>query len=258
MEEVRIIDTTMDNVRDFGVCGYRNEKRAGYPEKLGWLEKRFREGLKLKTLVLDEGGNQGMIEYIPGEYCWRPVEAEGYLFIHCLFVGFKREYKGKGYASLLIEDCLEDAKKLGKHGVAVVTRKGSFMVRKKIFLKHGFQMVDRAAPDFELLVLKFDDGAPDPRFKDGLEGRAAGYGKGLTIIRAQQCPYTVKNVKEIVDFAEKEYGITAKVIDLKSHQEAQDSPCAFGSFCMIYDGKLVAHHPISKGRFKGIIRKVMG
>jgi len=258
MEGVRIIDTTMDNVRDFGVCGYKNEKRAGYPEKLDWLEQRFREGLKLKTLVLDEGGNQGMIEYVPGEYCWRPVEAEGYLFIHCLFVGFKREYKGKGYASLLIEDCLEDARRQGKHGVAVVTRKGSFMVGKEIFVKKGFQLVDRASPDFELLVLKFKDDAPDPGFREGLEERAARYGKGFTVIRGFQCPYTVKNVNEIVDFARKEYGVTVKIIDLKSHQEAQDSPCAFGSFCLLHDGKPVAHHPISKGRFKGIIKKTMG
>jgi len=93
-----------------------------------------------------------MIEYIPGEYCWRPVEAGGYLFIHCIFVGFKREYKGKGYASLLVDDCVLDAKKDNKLGVAVITRKGSFMAVKELFIKNGFEAIDTAPPDFELLV----------------------------------------------------------------------------------------------------------
>ncbi len=41
------------------------------------------------------------------------------------------------------------------YGVAVVTRKGSFMVDSRIFLKHGFEVVDTASPDFVLLVKKF-------------------------------------------------------------------------------------------------------
>jgi hypothetical protein len=69
-----------------------------------------------------------MIEYIPGEYCWRPVETSGYIFIHYIFVGFKRAYKGKGYGLLLLDECLKDAKVGNTHGVAVVTRKGAFIV----------------------------------------------------------------------------------------------------------------------------------
>ncbi len=38
----------------------------------------------------------------------------------------------------------------GMKGVAVVTRKGSFMAKKDIFLKKGFHVVDLAKPDFEL------------------------------------------------------------------------------------------------------------
>ena len=92
-EKIHIIDTTSDNIHDYGVCGYKSMKRPGYPEKVAWLEDRFKEGLKIKTLYSEEDGTQGMIEYLPGECCWRPVEADGYLFIHCLFVGFKKKYK---------------------------------------------------------------------------------------------------------------------------------------------------------------------
>ena len=110
MEKVKIIDTTIHNILDLGICGYKNINRAGYPEKIEWLKKRFQEGMKIKTLYSKKDGTQGMIEYIPGEYCWRPVDAGGYMFIHCIFVGFKKEYKGKGYASLMVEECLKDAK----------------------------------------------------------------------------------------------------------------------------------------------------
>jgi len=257
MEGIEIIDTNADNVLEYGVCGYKNIKREGYQEKIRWLKERFPEGMRIKTLYSDEGGTQGMIEYIPGEYCWRPVEAGGYMFIHCIFVGFKRAYKGKGYGSLMLEECLEDARKENMHGVAVVTRKGSFMAGKDLFVKSGFEVVDKAPPDFELLVKKFDRNAATPEFKGDLEKRPGKYGRGLTIIRADQCPYTVKNVREICDTAEKVFGIKPTIIDLRNCEEAQDSPCAFGSFCMIYDGTVIAHHPISKTRFTNIMNKIL-
>lgn len=257
MENLRLIDTTAGTVLDYGVCGYKNLKRPGYPEKIEWLKNRFKEGMKVKILYSDINGTQGMIEYIPGEYCWRPVEAVGYLFIHCIFVGFKRQYKGKGHASLLVDDCVLDAKKGNKHGVAVVARKGSFMAGKELFIKNGFKAIDTAPPDFELLVKKFDVHAPSPKFKGDMAQRLSQYSNGLTIIRADQCPYTVKNVKEISTTAKTTYGIEPVVIDLKNCEEAQNSPCAFGTFCVIYNGEIIAHHPISNGRFKNIMRKIL-
>ena len=95
-----------------------------------------------------------MIEYIPGEYAHRPVDAKGYLFIHCLFVGFKKVYKGKGFASLLIDTVIEEAKNNEKHGVSVVTRKWLLYGKKRyIYQKKGFKLCDKSKPDFELLVI---------------------------------------------------------------------------------------------------------
>lgn len=255
--EVEIIDANSDNILNYGVCGYRNIKRAGYPEKISWLKDRFLEGMKLKILHSYSDGTQGMIEYLPGEHCWRPVDADGYLFIHCVFVGFKKEYKRKGYASLLLDECIKDARGENMNGVAVVTRKGPFMVGKDIFLKNGFEVVDFAPPDFDLLVKKFNEGAPNPKFKKGMEKKLEKYDKGLTIFRADQCPYTVKNVNEIKETAIKKYGIKPKVIDLKNSKEAKKNPCAFGTFGIIYNGKIVAHHPISDTRFQNIMNKEM-
>ncbi len=256
MEGIKIIDTNSENILKLGVCGYKNLNTPGFPEKVEWLKKRFTEGLKIKTLYSDKDKNQGMIEYIPGEYCWRPVEADGYMFIHCIFVGFKRAYKNKGYASMLLNECLKDAKKENMYGVAVVTRKGPFMAGNEFFLKNSFEIADKAPPDFELLVKNFNKKAPTPKFKEGMEKRLASYGKGLTIIRADQCPYSVKNVKTIVETAEKKLGIKVNLVNLKNHKEAQKTPRPFGTFCIIYDGEAIADHPISNTRFINIINKI--
>jgi len=253
--DIEIIDLTPENIKDYGVCGYKDlEKNLELRKKIDWYAEYYPKGLRIKALLSDEGGYQGMIEYIPGTYAHRPVDVDGYMFIHCLFVGFKKEFKRKGYGSMIIEECIKDAKKGGMKGVAVVARKGSFMARKDIFLKKGFTVVDKAKPDFELLVLKFDEDFEDPKFRE-MDKSLQDYKDGLYIIRSVQCPYTEKNVNEMVETAENKYGLKAKIIDLIDVDEVQNSPCPFGTFCIIYDGEIISHHPISNTRFENIMKK---
>jgi len=82
MEKISIIDTNADNMLKYGICGRKNIKRAGYPEKVDWLKDRFKEGLKIKTLYSEKNGTQGMIEYIPGEYCWRPKDKHMFIIVN--------------------------------------------------------------------------------------------------------------------------------------------------------------------------------
>ena len=103
---------------------------------------------------------------------------------------------------------------------------------------------------------KLNKNAASPRFEGKWEERLSQYGKGLTIIRADQCPYTVKNVREISETAEKACGVEPNIINLKNCEEAQNSPCAFGTFCIIYNGEMVAVHPISNTRFANIMNKI--
>jgi GNAT superfamily N-acetyltransferase len=254
MAKLKIIDLNLDNITDFGLCGYKNIKQEGYQRKTDWLKKRFQEGMKVKILESPEDGTVGMIEYVPGEDAWRPVDAKGYMFIHCIFVVFKK-LKGRGYGSALVEECLKDAKSHKMHGVAVVTRKGTWMAGKELFVKLDFEVVDTAPPDFELLVKKLKKSAPSPRFKGDWEKRLAKYGKGMTIIHSDQCSYNAKFIKEIVETAQKTYKIKPKVIELKSSKQAQDSPSPFGISALILDGRLVADHPISNRRFINIMEK---
>lgn len=252
---MEIIDLNRDNIANYGVCGYKDiKKHKELRNKIAWFNEYYPKGLRIKAVISKKGGYQGMLEYIPGENAHRPVEAEGYMFIHCIFVGFRKEFKGKGLASALIDECIKDAEDKGMLGVAVVTRKGPFMVGKDIFLKKRFQMVDTAQPDFELLVKKFKQESKDPKFKKSNED-LKGYNKGITILRSVQCPYTEKNVKAIVESAENTFNLKTSLIDMEDAKEVQNSPCAFGSFCLIYEGEILSYHPISKTRFENIMRK---
>jgi hypothetical protein len=140
-------------------------------------------------------------------------------------------------------------------GVAVVTRKGSFMANSHLFLKMGFTQVDKLAPDFSLLVFKFDPAAKDPSFKSGIFEKLENYQEGLTIIRSVQCPYTEKNVHAMLETAQSKYKLKTQLIDIKDAKQAQETPCAFGTFCLIYEGEILSHHPISHTRFESIISK---
>lgn len=255
MTDNRILDLTPDNFADYGICGYKDAKKhIELRKKIEWFKEYYPKGLRIKIVLLKNGGYQGMIEYIPGEYAHRPVNAKGFLFIHCIFVGFKKEFKGKGYASFLIDECIKEAKNAKMQGVAVVVRKGSFMAKKDIFIKKGFIEVDKADPDFELLALKFYPREFNPSFRK-MKKQLEKYQNGLFIIRSVQCPYTEKNVNAILDSALKNFNLKANLINLEDSSEVQNSPCAFGTFCIIYDGEIISHHPISNTRFENIMKK---
>ena len=177
-----------------------------------WLKKRYAEGLRFKVLRSREFGDIGMIEYAPGSHAWRPVEAEGYLVIHCLMVNGK--HKGKGLGALLLDSCLRDAKKSKCRGVAVVTSSDSFMAGSDLFIKAGFVSVE-SIPPYELLVKKFKKAAPDPRFIVERERVLKRYKKGLTILAADQCPMVPKCVKDIAE-ASRALGLKPKVVRVRS------------------------------------------
>ena len=256
MTDIQIIDLTPENIANYGVCGYKDvKKHKELRNKIEWFNEYYPKGLTIKVVLSETGAYQGMLEYLPGNLAHRPVNAENYMFIHCIFVGFKKEFKGQGYASSLIDACIEDAKEKKMLGVAVVTRKGAFMVGNEIFIKKEFDIVDTAKPDFNLLALKFDVKSKNPSFKTANLNDLSEHKDGLTIIRSVQCPYTEKNVNAIMESAKNKFNIKTNLINLLDSKSAQETPCAFGTFCMIYNGEIISHHPISNKRFENIMTK---
>jgi len=75
-------------------------------------------------------------------------------------------------------------------------------------------------------------------------------------MRSAQCPYTEKNVNAIIDSAKK-MNLKIKLVDLQDADAAQSNPCPFGTFSIIYNGKIISHHPISNTRFENIMAKII-
>jgi len=242
-EQYRIVDVDGSNVEQEGFFCYKSKpKSEGYQRKLAWLRQRFEEGMRIK--ILYEGARSvGTIEYLPGEVAWRAVEAPDFLLIHCLWVVGKG--KGKGYGSLLLDECFEDARRSGKQGVVMVSSRGNWLANERIFLKNGFVSVGEAPPAFKLLVKEVRPG-PAPSFPANWDERAAAFGPGATIVYADQCPYMPDAVSQALD-AFHECGVEARAVRLEDAETVRrESPSAYGVFGIVYRGKLFAYHYLGK------------
>jgi hypothetical protein len=142
------------------------------------------------------------------------------------------------------------------NGAAVMVREGPWLADRRLFLANGFTPVDTAPPDYQLLVCKFKNSAANPAFRKDWEKKVARYSKGLTIIRSSQCPHITKFASDIAEAAE-EYHIKPKVVDLASCREAQNAPTPYAIFALIYNGRLVADHQVSRTRFRNIMNQLI-
>jgi GNAT superfamily N-acetyltransferase len=236
---MRILEVAPAEAERLGFfCKMSQPQNPGYLRKLAWLEKRFAEGLTIRLLDLSQGG-RGFIEYLPGEYAWRPVNAAGYMFIHCLWV--VGSSKGKGYASRLLNECIADARRQHMKGVAMLARKGNWLLSPRFLSHHGFETAARAGPDFELMSLRFGK-ADLPTMPANWEARARRFGAGLTIVRTDQCPYLDDGVNNALKVA-RSRGIKARVVELRSAAEVRRrAPSPYGVFSLVLDGRLLSHH----------------
>ncbi len=241
--KTKIIDVTADNVSETGFFCYMSKRKTeGFRRKLEWVKKRFTEGMRIKMFQLPL---RGFIEYIPGEYAWRAVNAKRYMFIHCLWV--VGQSRGKGLVTLLLNECIKDAKKSGMHGVAMVTSERDYLVKNKFLFKQGFESVDKAPPTFELMVKKFGN-FPSPSFSGDWKKKMERYGKGITVFRSDQCPYIVNYVKAVKEKA-KELGIKCQVVELNSSRDVRNlAPSAYGVYGIVLNGKILTYNNLMKNK----------
>ncbi len=240
----RIVDVNGDNVDEFGLLCFKSKKNTdGYKDKLAWTRRRFDEGLREKLLLVDEGKKSGLtargfIEYIPGKFAWRGISADGYMVIHCLWVVGR--HRGHGYGSELLKLCLDDAKDMD--GVAVVTGK-TWLPGSGLLVKNGFKKVGVMPADCELYAIRFNAEAPWPKFNVPPGDLGARYAQGLTVFRSRQCPYTAGSVYELQKECER-MRIPFRVLNMETCAEAQMCAHPYGTFCVLFDGKVISYRPI--------------
>lgn len=245
---MKIVNLTPENAFEHSFFCIKNTKEQGFKAKLDWFEKRVNEGLKVKVIYADDGKQIGFIEYVPAEFAWRPIKANGFLFIHCIMV-YPNKYRESGAATSLIDDCIAEAKEKGLNGVCTFTSQGPWIATKKLFQKSGFKKIAKKGR-FELMVLKFKADATDPAFIDW-ETELQKY-KGWNLLYADQCPWHTKGVDALVKSAS-EKGLYLKLKKISTSAEAKKMPAGFGVFALVKDGKLLEDHYISKRRFETII-----
>jgi len=251
-----LVDVDAANLDTLPCCGVKRLDHEGRRQKTCWLKTNFKRGAKAKVLLDANGRQCGYIEYLPGEFAWRGVDAAGYLFIQCVFT-YRRQYQHRGLARAMVEACVEEAREAGSNGVAALTREGPWLAGPALFLSCGFESVASAPPDYQLLVRKLRPSAPDPAIKGDWDKKLKPYAKGLTIVRSTQCPHIAKFADEIMEAAEKEYGLTPRVVEIASCRQAQQAPTPYAVFAVIYNGRVLADHPISRTRFRNIMRKIV-
>lgn len=246
--EYQIVDVNAANVDSVGSFCLQSKKHTeGYKAKVEWMKRRFREGLRYKLLLVNEGAKRGFrargfVEYIPGEFAWRGISAEDYMVVHCIWVVGKN--KGKGYGSKLLQECLNDAKAAGLKGACVVTSDKTWLPKKGLFIKNGFELAD-AMSGFELYAKRFKPDAPLPKFNSISQSRLEKCGDGLVVFKSDQCPYSTASVRHIEELAG-EMTIPFRVERIENCKQAQSLMHPYGTFSVLYSRRIVTHRPIGK------------
>ncbi|NJO68734.1 MAG: GNAT family N-acetyltransferase, partial [Bacteroidetes bacterium] len=171
-------------------------------------------------------------------------------------MSYAKDLQHKGYGKMLIDSCYDDAVAAGMAGVAVVTSGDSFLADRDIFVKNGFITIEKAPPKFELMIKKIRKDALNPSFKGNWDSKAEKHSHGLSIYYSNQCPMVSKWVNEMIDYADT-YKIPTSVFEINDHIAAQECPSPYGTFALIYNGKLLASRPVSGGSFAITMNKLL-
>ena len=246
---MELVKLTHDNIdQEHICCAISSSKDVQVLSKKNWLKERLDEGL-----VFLKGSVRGkcFIEYIPAEYAWAPIQAEGYMYIDCLWVS--GQFKGHGHSNLLLNACIEDSKAKGKKGLVVLSsrKKMGFLSDPKYMEYKGFKTADISDPYFELLYLPFEEGAEQPRFHSTVREHSA-LPKEFALYYTNQCPFTAKYVPVLEEMARARSAVF-QAVHIQTREAAQSAPSPFTTFSLFYDGQLVTHEILSEKKFDKIL-----
>jgi hypothetical protein len=248
MEYVRV---TKDNIeREHICCAISSNKDQQVVSKKAWLAERLDEGLVFLKSV--ERG-KCFIEYLPADAAWNPLEADGYMYIDCLWVS--GSFKGHGYSNDLLTACAEDSMGKGKKGLCILSaaKKKPFLADPK-FLKHkGFSVCDESDNGIQLWYLPFDQSAEKPVFRDCAKHPRTEE-SGYVLYYTHQCPFTAKYVPVIEKLAE-ENGVPFRSVHITDRRSAQQAPTPVTNYALFKDGRYITNEILSEKKFMKLTGK---
>ncbi|MBQ8987359.1 MAG: YoaP domain-containing protein [Lachnospiraceae bacterium] len=279
MEYIRV---TKDNLeKEHICCAISNNKDIQVSSKKAWLADRFDEGLVFLKSV--ERG-KCFIEYIPAENAWVPIDANGFMYIDCLWVS--GSFKGHGYSTDLLDACITDSKEKGMKGLCILAsaKKKPFLADPKFLKYKGFKVADEADNGIQLWYLPFEEsageqgasgvsqrtclrdavcaepkasrttcpaGADAPAFKDCAKHPRIDE-KGYVLYYTSQCPFNAKYVPILEKTAE-ENGIPFHAVHIESRKDAQNAPTPVTNYALFHDGEYVTNEQMNDRKFLKLV-----
>jgi GNAT superfamily N-acetyltransferase len=229
-------------------CALADKKhQAGVTAKKDWLAQRIPEGHVFRKIDVQ---GKVFIEYAPLETAWVPIDGKNYLYIYCFWVA--GSWKGKGYGQMLLDSCIEDARRMKKSGICVLSsaRKKPFLSDKKYLVSHGFLVADQIG-EYELLALSFD--ATLPAFRPNARKMHIPASE-MTIYYSLQCPYIRDCICQIQEFCT-ERRIPVQFISVETCEQAKAVPCVFNNWAFFYQGTFVGVHLYNAGSIEKFLKE---
>jgi hypothetical protein len=234
--EIEIIDINPDNIAEEHICCAFSDKKSvqGYQDKKDWLTAQYANGYRFKRL---DARGKIMIEYVPAEHAWLPLDAPDYMVVNCFWVSGK--FKKHGNAKRLLQECLNDAAEM--NGVVAVTgdKKRPFMSDPKFLKKQGFECVDEAPPYFRLWCKKLKSDVPTPQFKDTARQGGVPGSKGILAYYTSTCPFAAHWTNGVLREYAAERGIPCEIHKIETREQAHALPIPWIINSVFYDGELV-------------------
>jgi len=242
MEYIRV---TKENLESEHICcAISNNKDVQVLSKKTWLSERFDDGLVFLKSI--ERG-KCFIEYIPAENAWNPIDADGYMYIDCLWVS--GSLKGHGYSNDLLDYCIDDSKEKGKKGLCILSsaKKKPFLADPKYLKYKGFTVCDESECGIQLWYLPFSEGADVPSFKECAKHPHVDE-TGYVLYYTNQCPFNAKYVP-IVEQTAMEHGIPFKAIRIETKEAAKSAPAPVTTYALFCNGEYLTNEQMNDTKF---------
>ena len=247
MEYIRLTKENLE--KEHICCAISGNNDVQVLSKKAWLADRLDEGLVFLKSV--ERG-KCFIEYIPAESAWIPVNADGYMYIDCLWVS--GSLKGHGYSADLLDACIRDSKEKGKKGLCILAaaKKKPFLADPK-YLKHmGFAVCDEADNGIQLWYLPFLTEAEKPRFRECAR-HPHNSEKGYVLYYTSQCPFNAKYVP-VLEQTARENGIQFRAVHIESREQAQNAPTPVTNYALFHDGEYITNEQMNDKKFLKLVK----
>jgi GNAT superfamily N-acetyltransferase len=219
--------------------GDRARFEEGCRRRSRYLRRMLPKGGRAQ-IAYEQGRPVGFVEYYPIEVTNLEVEGQDLMAIWCIHV--RKDQRGRGIGTRLLQACLDDARHSGRKGV-VTTCWDPFWMPHAIFERNGFSEVGPAGAN-GLVLLKAFAAVEAPRwiarkplFRP-VEGRLC-----LDIYHTDRCPVHFRNTALVIKVAGA-FGPAVLVREYCTDERAQ--MCGHGTAYGVYlNGRLIASGPLA-------------